>query len=280
MIPLPKPPKITNKKDNYACFIIEGLYPGYGITLGNALRRVLLSSLPGAAIVEVKIKGVSHEFSTLPHVVEDVINICLNLKKLRFKLHSEEAQKAQLKVKGEKEVTANDFDLPTQLELVNKDQHIATLTDKKAELQIEITVQQGIGYEPKEMRNKDKLEIGQISLDAVYTPIQRVSFNIENMRVGKRTDFDRLILGIETDGTIEPEQALGQALEILLSHFSLIEKENQKFLKKEKAKKPAKKKTPKKPAKKAAPKPAKKKTAPKKPAKKKKTTAKKTAKKK
>ncbi len=215
MISLPKSFKISEKKDNFISFVVEGLYPGYGVTLGNALRRVLLSSLPGAAITEVKIKGVDHEFSTIPAVLEDVITICLNLKRLRFKIYSEESQKAILKAKGEKEITGNDFELPSQLELVNPEQHIASLTDKKANIEIEILVRKGIGYEPREMRNREKLEIGQLSLDAAYTPIKRVSFDVENMRVGERTDFDRLILNIETDGTIAPEEALLAATDIL-----------------------------------------------------------------
>jgi DNA-directed RNA polymerase subunit alpha len=222
MIPLPQLPKINKKSDSEAAFVIEGLYPGYGITLGNSLRRVLLSSLPGAAITHVKIKGAQHEFTTIPGVMEDVINICLNLKNLRFKMHSDEPQQSFLKVQGEKEVKGIDFKLPTQLEIVNKDLHIATLTDKKAEIEIEITVQKGIGYEPCEMREKEKLEIGQISLDAIYTPVQKVSFRVEDMRVGERTDFDRLSLEITTDGTVSPEEAFIQAVEILIEHFSLL----------------------------------------------------------
>jgi len=247
MIPLPKSFKILEKKDNYVSFVMEGLYPGYGVTLGNALRRVLLSSLPGAAITRVKIKGVDHEFSTIPGILEDVITICLNLKLLRFKIHSDEPQKAILKIKGEKKVSGKDLELPSQLELVNQEQHIADLTDKKAYLEMEILVKKGIGYEPREMRDKDKLEVGQLSLDAAYTPIKRVSFDVENMRVGERTDFDRLILNIETDGTMTPENALIMATEILTEHLSLIIVEKEKLMgektsKAGKKKKPAKKK--------------------------------------
>jgi len=246
MIPLPKSFKISEKKDDYASFVIEGLYPGYGVTLGNALRRVLLSSLSGAAITEVKIKGVDHEFSTLSGILEDVITICLNLKLLRFKIYSDEPQRAILKIKGEKSISGKDFELPSQIELINPEQHIATLTDKKAYLEMEILVQKGIGYEPREMRDKDKLEIGQLSLDAAYTPMKRVSFDVENMRVGERTDFDRLILNIETDGTTDPEEALMVAIEILTEHFSLIVAEKKKLDGKKKGKlekkKPGKKK--------------------------------------
>ena len=222
MIPLPSKPKITKKEQNIATFEIEGLYPGYGVTMGNSLRRVLLSSLPGAAVTQMKIKGVQHEFSTISGLTEDVITIGLNLKQLRFKIYTEEPQKARLKVKGEKEVKGSDFELPSQVELVNKNAHIATLTDKKAELDIEIQIEKGIGYQPVERRKKEKLEIGVIALDAVFTPARRISFNVENMRVGDRTDFDRLSLNIETDGTITPEEAFLQASEILVKHFSLF----------------------------------------------------------
>jgi len=222
MLSLPNPPKIVKKENNKAIFEIEGLYPGYGITLGNSLRRVLLSSLEGAAVTQMKIKGISHEFSTIPGVLEDVITIMLNLKQLRFKLFTPEPQKATLKAKGEKEVKSADFLLPAQVELINKNCHIATLTSKSAELEIEIQIEKGMGYSSRDSRQKEKLEIGAIPLDAIFTPIKRVSYKIENMRVGERTDFDRLFLEIETDGTIAPEEAVLQACEILVKHFSLF----------------------------------------------------------
>jgi len=222
MIPLPIKPKIIKKEKNKAIFEIEALYPGYGVTIGNALRRVLLSSLEGAAVTHMKIKGVPHEFSTIPGVLEDVVQIMLNLKQLRFRIFSKEPQKAILKVRGEKKVLGSDFELPTQLELVNKDCQIATLTDKKAKLEIEIQVEKGRGYLPREMRRKEKMEIGTIPLDAIFTPVKRVAFKIENMRVGERTDFDRLFLEVETDGTISPEVAFSQSTEILFSHFDLL----------------------------------------------------------
>ena len=222
MIPLPLQPKIIEKKGNKTLFQLEALYPGYGVTVGNSLRRVLLSSLSGAAVTQVKIKGIQHEFSTIPGVLEDVITIMLNLKQLRFKLFSDEPQKATLKVKGEKEVRAADFKLPSQVALINKTCHIANLTSKLVELEMEIQIEKGIGYSPRELRKKEKLEIGEIPLDAIFTPVKRVSYRTENMRVGERTDFDRLFLEIETDGTIAPEEALFQASEILLKHFSLI----------------------------------------------------------
>lgn len=228
MIPLPTKPKITEEKGNFARFEIEGLYPGYGVTIGNSFRRVLLSSLPGAAVTQMKIKGVQHEFSTIPGVLEDVVFIVLNLKQLRFKIFTDEPQKATLKVKGEKKVKGSDFDFPAQIELVNKDAQICTITDEKTELEMEIQIQKGLGYKSVEQRKKptvpaqEKLEIGAIALDAIFTPIKRVSFKVENMRVGERTDFDRLSLEIETDGTITPEEAFSEASTILVKHFSLL----------------------------------------------------------
>lgn len=222
MISLPFKPKITKQEKNKAVFEMEALYPGYGVTIGNSLRRVLLSSLAGVAITQIKIRNVPHEFSTIPGILEDVIQIMLNLKQLRFKIYTEEPQKATLKVKGEKKIKGSDFEIPAQLELVNKDCHIATITDKKAELEIEIQIEKGIGYSPREARKKEKLEIGTIPLDAIFTPVRRVAFRVENMRVGERTDFDRLSLEVETDGTILPEDAFYQASEILVKHFSLF----------------------------------------------------------
>ncbi len=203
-------------------FELEALYPGYGITVGNSLRRVLLSSLEGAAVTQMKIKGISHEFSTIPGVMEDVITIMLNLKQLRFKLLVPEAQKATLKVRGAKEVKGSDFVLPSQVELINKNCHIATLTSKSAELEMEIQIERGTGYSSRDSRKKEKLEIGSISVDAIFAPIRRISYKVENMRVGERTDFDRLFLEVETDGTITPEEAVLQSCETLIKHFSLF----------------------------------------------------------
>ncbi|HHE76654.1 MAG TPA: DNA-directed RNA polymerase subunit alpha [Candidatus Parcubacteria bacterium] len=229
MIPLPKPPKIINKKNNSATFEIEGLYPGYGVTIGNSLRRVLLSSLEGAAVTKAKIKGVQHEFSTIPGVVEDVITIMMNFKKMRFRLHGDEPQTAYLKVKGlpagkkDKEIKGSDFEFPTQVELVNKSCHIATITDKKADLEIEIQIERGVGYQPVEqLKKQKKSEVGVLFVDAIFTPVKKVSFRVENMRVGDRTDFDRLYLEITTDGIISPEEAFSLASGILVEHFSLF----------------------------------------------------------
>jgi len=222
MISYPKKPKIVEKKNNWARFEIEALYPGYGVTIGNSLRRVLLSSLSGAAVTQVIIKGVAHEFSTIPGVLEDVILIMQNLKQMRFNLHGDESQKANLKIKGEKKIKASDFKFPSQVELINKDCPIATLTQKSAELEMEIKIEKGVGYLPRGASKQQKLEIGAIVLDAIFTPVQKVSFRVENMRVGERTDFDRLFLEIETDGSVSPEDAFAQASEILVKHFSLI----------------------------------------------------------
>lgn len=260
MIPLPLSSKIVQKSKNQATFEISGLYPGYGVTVGNALRRVLLSSLEGVAVTEVKIKGVLHEFSTIPGVLEDVIMMLLNIKNLRFKIYEGDLQKVELKVKGEKDVKGSDFKIFPQIELVNPELHLATITNKKTELDMEITIEKGIGYEPKEHRKRKKgtspsqgsSEIGTIILDAIFTPVKNVNFHVENMRVGEKTDFDKLLLQIETDGTITPEEAFHQSSQILIKHFTFIsesgpnEAESQVGKKKESIKKVKAKKTEKK----------------------------------
>lgn len=220
----PQKPKIIKKEDNKAVFEIDGCYPGYGMTLGNAFRRVLLSSLPGAAVTSVKIKGASHEFSTIPYVLEDVIRIMLNLKQVRFRVNSLEALplKIELKATGEKEIKAKDIKTTSEIEIINKDIHIATLTDKKAKLEMEIEVDGGLGYIPVEQRKKEKLEIGTIAIDAIFTPITKINYEIENMRVGERTDFNRLRIEIETDGSITPEEAFKKAADILVEHFQIF----------------------------------------------------------
>jgi DNA-directed RNA polymerase subunit alpha len=222
MIPVPQQPKYTSLGDYHGKFEIPGCYPGYGATLGNALRRVLLSSLDGAAAQTVKIKGASHEFSTLPGVMEDVVQILLNLKQIRFRLHEDETVKVTLKAKGECEVKAGDIKLSSSIEVVNPDLHIATLTDKKAELEIEIEVGKGIGYVPIEAREREEREIGVIAIDSIYTPVKRVNYEVENMRVGKRTDYDKITLEIITDGTSSPEIAFAKAVAILSEQFTAI----------------------------------------------------------
>lgn len=226
-IPLPLKAKIIKKGENQSIFEIENCYPGYGITIGNAFRRVLLSSLEGAAITAVKIKGVSHEFSTIPHILEDVIQIILNLKQVRFKVHAKEVLpiKVELKASGEKEVKAKDIKLTSDVEVINKNAHIATLTGPKAKLEMEIEISTGLGYMPVEQRKKEKLEIGSIAIDAIYTPIKKVNYEVENMRVGERTDFNRVKIDIETDGSISPEQAFARAADILVEHFQVFASE-------------------------------------------------------
>jgi len=220
MIPLPTSIKTKSIAPNDSIFEIESLYPGYGVTLGNAIRRVVLSSLNGSAITEVKIKNAPHEFATINGVKEDVLHILMNLKQLRFKMFTDEPQIITLNVKGEKEVTGADFKLTSDLKLANGDLHIATITDKSTELEIEIKIEKGLGYvfEDKEV----KRSVGVIGMDAIFTPIKKVNYVVENMRVGNRTDFDKLSLEIKTDGTITPEEALSQSLEILLSQISFI----------------------------------------------------------
>jgi len=226
MIPLPKEPKLIEKKENWAKFEIEALYPGYGLTIGHSLRRVLLSSLEGAAVTNMRIDGVDHEFSTIDGVLEDVVEIMMNLKQLNFKMLTSDLRKATLEVSGEKKVKGSDFDFPSQVELINEDCHIMTLTDKDAEINMEIDIETGIGYlsrdEEKE-REDEKLEIGTIPVDAIFTPIKKVNYDVENMRVGDRTDFDRLTIEITTDGSLEPEEALENACSILVKHYEMLE---------------------------------------------------------
>jgi DNA-directed RNA polymerase subunit alpha len=219
---LPSKPRIATEDGFSGSYEIDGLYPGYGHTLGNSLRRIILSSLPGAAITRVKIAGVSHEFSTIEGVKEDVITILLNLKRVRIKLLTDEPQVLTLRVKGVKSVTAGDIDAPGQVEILNPEQHIAEITDKGTELDMELTVERGLGYVSKEAREKERVEIGSISLDASFTPIRRVNYEVENMRVGDRTDFNRLKIFIETDGTITPHEALQKSIEIMINQLKAI----------------------------------------------------------
>ncbi len=201
---------------------IEPCTQGYGTTLGNAMRRVLLSSLPGAAVTAVKIKGVDHEFSTLQHVKEDALEIILNLKALRMKLHASEPVKLTLSTKGEKVVTAADFSKNADVEIINSDLVIATLTDKSAHFEMEITISPGRGYRSTEERVKEKMELGTIAIDALYSPVLNVSYKVEATRVGEKTDYDKLVLHIETDGTMDPLDACNSAVAILLDHFNLL----------------------------------------------------------
>lgn len=221
-IVLPSKPKIVSEEGFSGSYEIDGLYPGYGYTLGNSLRRIILSSLPGAAITSVKISGVSHEFSVINGIKEDVVNILLNLKQVRIKMATSENQTITLKIKGEKVVKASDIKIPGQIEIMNPDLVIAHITDKNTELDMEMTVEQGIGFLTKEVRDKNRVDIGSISLDSNFTPIRRVSYEVENMRVGDRTDFNRLKISIETDGTITPKEALEKSIEIMINQLKAI----------------------------------------------------------
>lgn len=214
--------KKVSEDEKKGVFDIEGLFPGYGLTLGNSLRRVLLSSLPGSAVTQFKVKGVLHEFSTIPGVLEDVVEIGLNLKKLRFKFLADEAQVLTIKVKGEGVITGSDIESNPQAIVVNPEVHLFTITDKKADVEIEITVDKGLGYVPVERRKLGKLEVGVIALDAIFTPVMNVSLSVDNMRVGDRTDYNRLTLTIDTDGSITPSEALHKAGNILVDHFKKI----------------------------------------------------------
>ena len=221
-VALPSKPRIVNEDGFRAVFEIDGLYPGYGHTLGNSLRRIILSSLPGAAITQVKINGAEHEFSTLSGVKEDVITILLNIKRIRIALHSDEPVTMTLKKKGNGIVTAADIDAPSQIEILSPEQPIAEITNKTTELEIEFTVEKGLGYVPREVHQKEKVEIGTIALDAVFTPIRRANYEVENMRVGDRTDYNRLNIMIETDGTMSPKEALEQSIEVMIHQLKAI----------------------------------------------------------
>jgi len=221
-IVLPSKPKIIKEEGFSGTFEIDGLYPGYGHTLGNSLRRIILSSIPGAAITAVKIKGIEHEFSTIAGVKEDVITILLNLKKVRIAMLSDEPQTMRLKIKGASIITAGDIEITGQIKILTPDAHIATTTDKSSELDIEISVEQGLGYVAKDVHQKNRVDIGAISLDAIFTPIRRASYEVENMRVGDRTDFNRLRIFIETDGTLTPKEALEKSIHTMISQLKAI----------------------------------------------------------
>jgi DNA-directed RNA polymerase subunit alpha len=221
-IVLPSKPKVVSESGFTGVYEIDGFYPGYGHTLGNSLRRMILSSLPGAAITSVKIAGVSHEFSTISGVQEDVITLLLNLKKVRIQMLTDEPQTLTLKVKGAQEIKAGDMKAPGQVSILNPELVIAHITDKNTELSMEITVEKGLGFVSKESLQKNRVDIGTITVDAVFTPIRKVSYEVENMRVGDRTDFNRLRINIETDGTITPREALEKAIEIMINQLKAI----------------------------------------------------------
>lgn len=219
------PSKIELKTDtnpNEGILTVEPLYHGYGTTIGNTLRRVLLSSLPGAAVTAVKIKGVQHEFSAIEGVHEDTLELILNLKQLRLKMYSDEPVILKLTKKGEGAVTGKDITKDSNVDIINTDLVIATITEKNKELDMEITVEKGRGFVATENKEKDKYSVGTIAIDAFYSPIKDVGFKVENTRVGQITNYDKLIVNFETDGTISPEEALNDAAKILIDHFSLL----------------------------------------------------------
>ena len=229
-IVLPSKPRIVSEEKDKGVYEIDGFYPGFGFTIGNSLRRIILSSLPGAAVTSIKIDGVEHEFSSIKGVKEDVVMMMINIKKFRIKMLSGEPQTIILKAKGVKTVTAKDIEAPGQVEIINPELVIATLTDKDASLNIEMTVEKGLGFVTRESLGKNKVDIGTIILDANFTPIRRVSYEVENMRVGDRTDFNRLRLLIETDGSITPKESLEKSIQIMIEQLKAItgfeEKEN------------------------------------------------------
>ncbi len=221
-IVLPSKPKVISEDNLKGVYEIDGFYPGYGHTIGNSLRRIILASLPGAAITLVKIDGVPHEFSTIEGVKEDVVILLLNLKRVRFKILADEAQTVTISAKGVKNVTAGDCTVPGQVTVLNPEQPIATLTDKNSSLEIELQIQKGLGYVSKENLQNEKVAIGTIAVDAIFTPIRRVNYEVENMRVGDRTDYNRLKITIETDGTLTPREALENSIEIMINQLKAV----------------------------------------------------------
>lgn len=213
---------IVKEKDPFSRkFILEPLSPGYGLTIGHALRRVLLSSLTGAAINSVEIDGVSHEFSTISGVKEDVIEMILNLKQIRFKLQGDEPVSIKLEKKGPGVVKAADFAKNSLVEIINPEMHIATL-DKNGKLSLKVTIKKGRGYEPVERRKDEKIPLGTIAIDSIYTPVKKIHYAVENTRVGGMTNYDKVTFEITTDGTITAEDAFNTANQILIEHFNLI----------------------------------------------------------
>ena len=210
-----------DNETNYAKFVCEPLERGYGVTIGNSLRRILLSSLPGAAITSVKIEGVVHEFSTIANVVEDVPEIIVNLKMVRLKLHKNEEKTIRIDVKGEGEVTAGDIITDDGVEVLNPELHIATLSEG-AHLQMEMTVEMGRGYNSAEKNKKDNQPLGVLPIDSIFTPVKKVNYAVENTRVGQNIDFDKLTIELWTDGSLAPYEALSLAAKVMTSHLELF----------------------------------------------------------
>lgn len=221
-VALPSKPRVVKEEEFHGIYEIDGLYPGYGHTLGNSLRRIILSSLPGSAITHVKMEGVKHEFDTIDGVKEDVITILLNIKRIRLALHSQEPVRITLKKTGPGIVTAGDIEAPSQVEILNPEQVIGEITAKGTTLEMELVVEPGLGYVPREIHQKEKVDIGNIALDAVFTPIRRANYEVENMRIGDRTDYNRLRIFIETDGTVTPREALEKSIEIMIHQLKAV----------------------------------------------------------
>ncbi len=243
---LPTKFELQSVGENQAIITLEPCFPGYGTTIGNALRRILLSSLPGTAVTAIKIRGATHEFTTVPHVKEDVVDIILNVKQLRFKLHGVEQAQVHLKAKGEKNITGKDIKLTSEVEIVNPEAPIAVLTDKTAELSMELFLEYGRGYRPVESMERGQLELGTIGIDAIFTPVRNVNYEVENVRVGKMTNYDRLKMNLTTDGSIAPAEAIRIAAGLLVEQFRFIaeQKTEQKEKEGKKAEeKPKKKET-------------------------------------
>jgi DNA-directed RNA polymerase subunit alpha len=219
---LPSKPRVVSEDATKGIYEIDNLYPGYGHTLGNSLRRIILSSLPGAAITSLKIEGVPHEFSTIEGVKEDSIVLLLNLKRVRFKLIGEGPQVVTLSIKGAKKVTASDIKTSGQVEVLNPDQYICELTEKSASMEMELTIEKGLGFVQRDVHQKGKVDIGTIAVDAIFTPIRRVSYEVENMRYGDKTNYNRLRIVIETDGTLSPREALERSTEIMILQLQAI----------------------------------------------------------
>lgn len=221
-ITLPTKPQLQSEDGFKATFTIENLYPGYGHTFGNSLRRIILSSIPGVAVTTVKIDGVDHEFSTIDGVKEDVITILMNLKRVVFRLEGADEVECSLVVKGDKVYTAKDLDAPSEVEVVTKDAPIVTVNDKKASFTMTFTLKKGIGYVAKEDLHEGKLPVGMMVMDTSFTPIRRVTYEVENMRVGDRTDFNRINMYLETDGTLTPQEVMDQSLQIMLEQITAM----------------------------------------------------------
>lgn len=232
-IVLPQKLKVVTEEASTGAYEIEGLYPGYGHTLGNSLRRIILSSLPGVSITSVKIKGADHEFATLDGIKEDALSILLNLKKVRFSLEGSDEARITLKVKGDKKVTASDFETVGGIEIMNPDQYIAEITAKTGEFELELNLAKGIGFVSKEdFSAKESLDVGHILVDAIFSPVRKVNYEVSDMRVGDRTDYNRLRINLETDGSITAKDAIESALHIMIEQFKAVldlkELENEK----------------------------------------------------